>query len=73
MYCHIFDRFFVVKDGFLMYYPESEKRDFEKRKCANYQPKGLMPLGDCAIQAVSEPECPHLISIINELSMVGLT
>lgn len=62
----------MLKDGFLMYYPESEKREFEKRKYANYQPKGLMPLCDCSIQAVNEPEYPHMISIINELSLVTI-
>ena len=54
-----------------MYYPESERREFEKRKCANYHPKGVMPLGDCLISRMQEPENPHMISVVNELSLVG--
>ena len=54
-----------------MYYPESEKKEFERRKCANYHPKGIMPLGDCLITKMAEPDNPHMISIVNELSQVG--
>ena len=53
-----------------MYYPESEKKEFDKRRCANYHPKGIMPLGDCFITRMAEPDSPHMISIVNELSQV---
>lgn len=62
----------MVKDSFLLYYPESEKREFDKRKCLSYQPNGLMPLGDCSISTASEPSHPFLISIVNELSQVRM-
>jgi len=32
-------RFFVVRDGFLLYYPEGERREFEKTHCLNLHPK----------------------------------
>ncbi|KAF6026469.1 PLEKHD1 [Bugula neritina] len=65
-------RFFVVKDGFLMYYDTSEKREFERRKCANYHPKGILPLGDCTITRLQEIDNPHIISVVNELSQERL-
>ena len=32
-------RFFIIKDGFLLYYPENEKKDFEKKQHFNIHPK----------------------------------
>jgi hypothetical protein len=32
-------RYFVIKDGYLLYYPDTEKKDLEKRKCLNVHPK----------------------------------
>ena len=34
-----FCRFFVIRDGFLLYYPESERREFDKNQCLNLHPK----------------------------------
>ncbi|XP_067938921.1 pleckstrin homology domain-containing family D member 1-like [Watersipora subatra] len=61
-------RFFVVKDGFLLYYPEKEQKEFERKRCANYRPRGVIALGDCIITKLQEQDFPYLISIINELS-----
>lgn len=56
-------RFFLVKDGFLMYYDEKEKRDYEKREFFNIHPKGIIPLGECRLLAVSEPNHPFCLQI----------
>lgn len=32
-------RFFLVKDGFLMYYDVNEKKDYERRDYFNIHPK----------------------------------
>ncbi|XP_070577385.1 pleckstrin homology domain-containing family D member 1-like isoform X2 [Ptychodera flava] len=47
-------RFFVVKEGFLLYYPENEKKDFEKKVHFNIHPKGVIPLGGSIIEPVEE-------------------
>ena len=39
--------FFIAKDGFLLYYAESEKRAFERQHHFNIHPKGVIPLGGC--------------------------
>ncbi|XP_048732608.2 pleckstrin homology domain-containing family D member 1-like [Ostrea edulis] len=56
-------RYFVIKDGFLLYYPDTEKKDLEKRKCLNVHPKGIIPLGECTIEAVRENGQPYAISL----------
>ncbi|KAI6658438.1 Pleckstrin homology domain-containing family D member 1 [Oopsacas minuta] len=48
-------RFFVIKEGFLLYYSEAEGRIFEKGNLFNIHPKGVIPLGGCT---VSRLECP---------------
>jgi len=35
----IFFSFFVIRDGFLLYYPESERREYEKNQSVNFHPK----------------------------------
>lgn len=47
-------RFFIIKDGFLIYYAESERKDFDKRKSFNIHPKGVVPLGGCIIEPSSD-------------------
>ena len=32
-------RFFIIKEGFLLYYAENEKRDFERKRFFNMHPK----------------------------------
>ncbi|KAK7103250.1 hypothetical protein V1264_018189 [Littorina saxatilis] len=56
-------RFFLVKDGFLMYYAENEKKEYEKREFFNIHPKGVIPLGECRIQAVQEAGHPFCVQI----------
>ncbi|XP_071835041.1 uncharacterized protein [Apostichopus japonicus] len=48
-------RFFIVKEGFLLYYPENEKRDFDKRRFFNIHPKGVVPLGGSIIEPMNDP------------------
>ncbi|XP_077997110.1 pleckstrin homology domain-containing family D member 1-like isoform X2 [Glandiceps talaboti] len=48
-------RFFMVKEGFLLYYPENEKKDFEKKRHFNIHPKGVIPLGGCIIEYYDDP------------------
>ena len=35
----LFLRFFIILDGFMLYYPESEFRDFEQKHHVNIHPK----------------------------------
>nr|KAG5710721.1 hypothetical protein BaRGS_035123 [Batillaria attramentaria] len=55
--------FFLVKDGFLMYYDEKEKKDYEKREFFNIHPKGILPLGECRLLAVAEPGHPFCLQV----------
>ncbi|XP_074660785.1 pleckstrin homology domain-containing family D member 1-like isoform X2 [Tubulanus polymorphus] len=56
-------RFFVVKDGFLLYYADSEKKEAEKRRHFNIHPKGVIPLDGCTIESAQEPGHPYVIYI----------
>lgn len=56
-------RFFLVKDGFLMYYDEKEKKEYEKREFFNIHPKGIIPLGECRMQRVAEAGHPFCVQI----------
>nr|XP_033808247.1 pleckstrin homology domain-containing family D member 1 isoform X1 [Geotrypetes seraphini] len=56
-------RFFIIKDSFLLYYAENEKRSFESNKYFNIHPKGVIPLGGCAVDAKEEPNMPYAITI----------
>ncbi|XP_055879168.1 pleckstrin homology domain-containing family D member 1-like isoform X1 [Biomphalaria glabrata] len=56
-------RFFLVKDGFLMYYDANEKKDYERREFFNIHPKGVMPLGECHFKICREPQQPFCIQI----------
>ncbi|GFS15425.1 pleckstrin homology domain-containing family D member 1 [Elysia marginata] len=56
-------RFFLVKDGFLMYYDANEKKDYEKREYFNIHPKGVLPLGECTFKSCKEPQQPFCFLI----------
>lgn len=47
-------RFFLVRDGWLFYYPETEKKDILRRSFFNTSPKAAIPLGLCSINACTE-------------------
>ncbi|XP_057716402.1 pleckstrin homology domain-containing family D member 1 [Corythoichthys intestinalis] len=51
-------RFFVIKDSFLLYYAESEKRSFESSRMFNIHPKGVIPLGGCVVSATEDMGMP---------------
>lgn len=51
-------RFFVLKDGYLLYYPENEKKEIDKRQYLNIHPRGIIPLGDCQVSVTQEPSHP---------------
>ncbi|XP_078590450.1 uncharacterized protein LOC144870343 isoform X4 [Branchiostoma floridae x Branchiostoma japonicum] len=59
-------RFFIVKEGFLLYYAEAEKKNFERRRQFNIHPKGVIPLGDCTILPAEEAGQPFTIHINHE-------
>ncbi|XP_074548191.1 pleckstrin homology domain-containing family D member 1 [Halichoeres trimaculatus] len=44
-------RFFIIKDSFLLYYAESEKKNFETNRYFNIHPKGVIPLEGCVVSA----------------------
>ncbi|XP_025104255.1 pleckstrin homology domain-containing family D member 1-like isoform X3 [Pomacea canaliculata] len=56
-------RFFLVKDGFLMYYADNEKKEYEKREFFNIHPKGIVPLGECHITPLQEPGHPFCLKL----------
>ncbi|KAK5857942.1 hypothetical protein PBY51_011151 [Eleginops maclovinus] len=56
-------RFFIIKDSFLLYYAESEKRSFESSRIFNIHPKGVIPLGGCVVSANENMGMPFAIVI----------
>ncbi|CAH1261321.1 Hypp2305 [Branchiostoma lanceolatum] len=66
-------RFFIVKEGFLLYYAEAEKKNFERRRQFNIHPKGVIPLGDCTILPTEEAGQPFAIHINHEDFSVSTT
>ncbi|CAC5418898.1 unnamed protein product [Mytilus coruscus] len=66
-------RFFVVKDGYLFYYTEQERKDMEKRKCISIHPKGFIPLGESIISIHNEETQYSAFTICStELNMTYL-
>ncbi|KAM6131407.1 LOW QUALITY PROTEIN: pleckstrin homology domain-containing family D member 1 [Pterocles gutturalis] len=59
-------RFFIIKESFLLYYAESEKKNFESNKYFNIHPKGVIPLGGCIVEPKEEPNMPYAIKISHE-------
>nr|XP_006011789.1 PREDICTED: pleckstrin homology domain-containing family D member 1 [Latimeria chalumnae] len=59
-------RFFIIKDSFLLYYAESEKKNFENNRYFNIHPKGVIPLGGCIVEAKEEPGMPFAMKISHE-------
>ncbi|NWJ05606.1 PLHD1 protein, partial [Crypturellus undulatus] len=59
-------RFFIIKESFLLYYAESEKKSFESNKYFNIHPKGVIPLGGCIVEPKEEPGMPFAIKISHE-------
>ncbi|XP_037688367.1 pleckstrin homology domain-containing family D member 1 isoform X2 [Choloepus didactylus] len=59
-------RFFIIKESFLLYYSESEKKSFETNKYFNIHPKGVIPLGGCLVEAREEPSMPYAMKISHQ-------
>nr|XP_057913589.1 pleckstrin homology domain-containing family D member 1 isoform X3 [Doryrhamphus excisus] len=51
-------RFFIIKDSFLLYYAENEKRSFDSSRIFNIHPKGVIPLGGCVVSATEDMGMP---------------
>ncbi|KAG7229195.1 hypothetical protein INR49_013138 [Caranx melampygus] len=58
-------RFFIIKDSFLLYYAESEKRNFETNRFFNIHPKGTIVLA-----AESEEEQVQWMEMLQESGKV---
>uniref|UniRef100_A0A4W4EEF8 PH domain-containing protein n=1 Tax=Electrophorus electricus TaxID=8005 RepID=A0A4W4EEF8_ELEEL len=56
-------RFFIIKDSFLLYYAESEKRNFETNRYFNIHPKGVIPLGGCVVESKGDQGMPFAMVI----------
>ncbi|XP_060939286.1 pleckstrin homology domain-containing family D member 1 [Limanda limanda] len=56
-------RFFIIKDSFLLYYAESEKKSFDSNRYFNIHPKGVIPLGGCVVSANENMGMPFAIVI----------
>uniref|UniRef100_UPI00398F6419 pleckstrin homology domain-containing family D member 1 n=1 Tax=Pristiophorus japonicus TaxID=55135 RepID=UPI00398F6419 len=59
-------RFFLIKDSFLLYYAENERKNFESNRYFNIHPKGVIPLGGCIVEAKEEPNMPFVMRISHE-------
>ncbi|XP_044292592.1 pleckstrin homology domain-containing family D member 1 [Varanus komodoensis] len=59
-------RFFIIKESFLLYYAENEKKNFENNRYFNIHPKGVIPLGGCIVEAKEEPNMPYAMKISHE-------
>ncbi|XP_062863466.1 pleckstrin homology domain-containing family D member 1 [Trichomycterus rosablanca] len=59
-------RFFIIKDSFLLYYAENEKRNFEANKYFNIHPKGVIPLGGCVVVPKEQQGMPFAMVINHE-------
>ena len=59
-------RFFVLKEGFLLYYSEADGRTFEKSNLFNIHPKGVIPLGGCTVSRIEIPGHRNSIAIQHE-------
>ncbi|XP_070325647.1 pleckstrin homology domain-containing family D member 1 isoform X1 [Odocoileus virginianus] len=59
-------RFFIIKESFLLYYSEGEKKSFETNKYFNIHPKGVIPLGGCLVEAKEEPSMPYAMKISHQ-------
>ncbi|PSN45993.1 hypothetical protein C0J52_09781 [Blattella germanica] len=64
-------RFFVVKEGFLLYYSENEKKVFDKKGCFNIHPKGVIPVGGCIIQTSKDFGQDYVINISSDSFIHG--
>ncbi|XP_037550621.1 pleckstrin homology domain-containing family D member 1 [Nematolebias whitei] len=56
-------RFFIIKDSFLLYYAESEKKSFETNRYFNIHPKGVIPLGGCVVSANEDMGMPFAVVV----------
>ncbi|XP_064600557.1 pleckstrin homology domain-containing family D member 1-like [Liolophura sinensis] len=56
-------RYFILKDGWLLYYAENERRELEKRRCLNIHPKGAIPMGECRVTATKEANQPFALCL----------
>ncbi|GMT12501.1 hypothetical protein PFISCL1PPCAC_3798, partial [Pristionchus fissidentatus] len=56
-------RFFILKECFLLYYPSSFKKTFEKTKRIDLHPKGVIPLIGCSIVSGGDVGRRHCLLI----------
>uniref|UniRef100_A0A671SCB7 Pleckstrin homology domain-containing family D member 1-like n=1 Tax=Sinocyclocheilus anshuiensis TaxID=1608454 RepID=A0A671SCB7_9TELE len=59
-------RFFIIKDSFLLYYAENEKKSFETNRYFNIHPKGVIPLGGCIVEPREDQGMPFAMVISHE-------
>ncbi|XP_045064929.1 pleckstrin homology domain-containing family D member 1-like [Coregonus clupeaformis] len=59
-------RFFIIKESFLLYYAENEKRSFETNRYFNIHPKGVIPLGGCVVDPKEDQGMPFAMVINHE-------
>ncbi|XP_051502602.1 pleckstrin homology domain-containing family D member 1-like [Myxocyprinus asiaticus] len=59
-------RFFIIKDSFLLYYAENEKKNFETNRHFNIHPKGVIPLGGCVVESREDQGMPFAMVINHE-------
>nr|XP_055027649.1 pleckstrin homology domain-containing family D member 1 isoform X1 [Misgurnus anguillicaudatus] len=59
-------RFFIIKDSFLLYYAENEKKNFETNRYFNIHPKGVIPLGGCVVEPREHQGMPFAMVISHE-------
>ncbi|XP_065920784.1 pleckstrin homology domain-containing family D member 1-like [Dysidea avara] len=60
-------RFFIVKEGFLMYYSDNEGKAFDRSHHFNIHPKGVIPLGGCMVDECEDGAQKFAIKISHPL------
>ncbi|XP_052767150.1 pleckstrin homology domain-containing family D member 1-like isoform X2 [Mya arenaria] len=66
-------RLFIVRDGWLLYYPETERKDMIRRNFFNIHPKAAVPLGECVISPSNEQGQNFAFTILSDDIEGGLT
>ncbi|XP_060582913.1 pleckstrin homology domain-containing family D member 1-like isoform X2 [Ruditapes philippinarum] len=64
-------RFFIVRDGWMFYYPETEKKEFPRRNFFNTAPKAAIPLGVCNITVSNKEQGQPSAFIISSEEIEG--
>lgn len=58
-------RFFILKDGFILWYAEKDAKEFAKTGIFNIHPKAAIPLGGCYVDEIDDKHNKHVLRIMH--------